>query len=423
MAHVVAKAGKDLVRSPLLGDASSLLAAASVMHAKLGDRRASAELSFERMPADWGFLVLAGIGPLIQRLERAWFSEADLAFVRDERHLGPDVVRALQGMECKLDLDCALEGTVVFPGEPVISVEGPLAQVLLVGALIQAEVGLATQVATRAARLHAAANGDEIVEATPATIDTTATIARAAHLGGCAATTSALATARFAIPLRSAVPDEVARLCAAQTGATGRKATGEWGDSETDRLIDLTGEATEVELALRRSAGERGTWLVRSLDSHAVLPARWDLVALQEGRAWAPRLGITQLDVSVLPGRKLVARYCDAVGRPVADVVQVASERMASASRAVMIGPLGPASPLAIRGALSSTPLKVPHLRDGKLAGGLEPLPALRQRTLDNLDKLASSYRRLRGPARFPVGMSPALYELRAELFSRGSER
>jgi nicotinate phosphoribosyltransferase len=425
MAHGAGKAGKELVRSPLLGDASSLLAAAAVVQAKLGDRRACAELSFDRLPADWGFLVLAGVGSLVQRLEQPWFGEADLAFVRNERALGPDIARALDGMECKIDLDSALEGSIVFPGEPVISAEGPLAQVLLVGALVESHVGIATEVATRAARLLDAAHGDEIVDATPGAPDPAASlqVARAAHVGGCAATTSALAAARLAIPLRAAIPDEVAGLCSAQTASPGRKGAGEWGDSVTDRQIDLSGEAMEVELALRRSAGERGTWLARSLDIANFLRSRWDLVALQEGRAWAPRLGVSQLDVSVLPGRKLVARYSDAVGRPVADVVQITSERMAPASRAVMIGPLGPASPVAIRGALSSSPLKVPHLRDGKLAGSLEPLATLRQRTLDSLEKLSPSYKRLRGPSHFPVGISPGLYELRAELFSRATER
>jgi nicotinate phosphoribosyltransferase len=425
MAHGAARGSKDQVRSPLLGDSSSLLAAAAVVQAKLGDRRACAELSFERLPADWGFLVMSGIGPLVETLERSWFGEADLAFVRDERHLGPEIARALDGMECKLDLDSALEGSIVFPGEPVISVEGPLAQVLLVGALAQAHIGMATMVATRAARLHVAADGDEVVEATLGAGDPAAmpAIARSAYVGGCSATTSALAAARHGIPLRAAIPEGVSRLFAAEGGTVGRKAAGEWGDAETDRWIDLAEDAMEIELALRRSAGERGTWLARSLDTRVTLPTRWDLVALQEGRAWAPRLGVRQLDVAALPGRKLVARYRDAVGRLVADVVQVTSERMPAASRAVMIGPLGPAAPVAVRGALSSSPLKVPHLRDGKLAGSLERLTTVRQRTVENIDSLAPSYRRLRGPARFPVGISPGLYELRAELFSRATER
>jgi hypothetical protein len=195
-----------------------------------------------------------------------------------------------------------------------------------------------------------------------------------------------------------------------------------WGDSDADRWVDLAGDSMEIELALRRSAGEQATWLARSLDSHGTLSTRWDLVALQEGRAWAARLGADH-DVSILPGRKLVARYCDAIGRPVADIVQVTSERMAPASRAIMIGALGPTSAEQVRGALRSSPLKTPHLRDGKPAAGVEPLSSLRQRALESTDNLAPSYRRLRSPDTFPVGISPGLYELRAELFARGAER
>jgi nicotinate phosphoribosyltransferase len=401
-----------------------LLAAAAVTQAKLGDRRACAELTFGTLPADWGFFVLAGIGPLVEMLERPWFSDADLSFVRSERQLGPEVAKALEGTQCRLDLDSALEGSVVFPEEPVISVEGPLAQVLLVGPLVQAVVRCATQVATRAARLHGAADGDEVVEATLAAGDPASrlAVARAGYLGGCAATTSAVAAAQLGIPLRASTPEGVALLCAAQSGAPPRKKASDWGESETDRWIALDGDGMEVELSLRRSAGERGTWLATTLDAHAPLGARWDLVALQEGRAWTPRLGL-EPDEAVLPGRKLVARYCDAVGRPIADLVQVSSERMAPASRAIMIGSLGLAAPRQVRGALTSSPLKVPHLRDGRLAGALEPLSALRQRAIDGLDKLSPAYRRVRAPARFPVGISHGLNELRAEMVSQASER
>src|SRR5450432_2134264 len=175
---------ESVARSPLLGDASALLAAAAVTRAKLGDRRACAELSLAALPAHWGFLVFAGVGPLVEVLERPWFSEADLAAVRDETHLGAEIADGLRGMRCKLDLDAAPEGSMVFPGEPVVSVEGPLAQVLLVGALVEAAIGFATQVATRAARLHVAADGDDVVEASLGGGDPTTrlAIARAAHL-------------------------------------------------------------------------------------------------------------------------------------------------------------------------------------------------------------------------------------------------
>src|SRR5260221_12232452 len=141
MPYDTAKGGKGVLRSPFLGEASALLAACAVTRAKLGDRRGCAELSFAALPPDWGFFVFAGVEPLIETIERPWFNETDLASVRDERHLGPEIAEALHGMRCKLDLDAAAEGSIVFPGEPVLSVEGPLAQVLLVGSLVEAVIG------------------------------------------------------------------------------------------------------------------------------------------------------------------------------------------------------------------------------------------------------------------------------------------
>jgi nicotinate phosphoribosyltransferase family protein len=241
-------------------------------------------------------------------------------------------------------------------------------------------------------------------------------------VGGCSATTSALAAVQLGIPLRAGTPPGVVELCAANAPASGRKGHPEWGESHADRWVELASDDAETEIALRRSAGEHAMWFIGSLDSHPIPSTRWDLVAMQEGRAWAPRLGLDH-DTTVLPGRKLVARYSDAVGRPVADVVQVATERMAAASRAVLIGQLGPGCPEPVRGALTSGPLKAPLLRDGKPAGGTEPLSALRTRALASLEKLPAPYRRLRRPSVFPVGLSPGLYDLRAGLFARGTER
>jgi hypothetical protein len=405
--------------SPFLADAAALYDVAEALRAQMGDRRASVELSFATAPDHWGFLVFAGTGPLLSRLESAWFADADLAELRRHARLGPLLARSFESLRCKLDIDAAPEGAMVFPDEPVLTLEGPLAQILLAGPVVRSELARATTAATRAARLATAASGDEVIDASSIDPAAPLTIARAAFIGGCAGTRNLTAAGRFDIPLHAAATDGIMALCRAPMPPEGSDS---WGVSPTDRIGLLAPEDEEGDLLERRRQGERARWHLRSLARPSMLSTRCDLVALQEGPAWAPRAGYVA-DPAIWPGRKLVIRYLDESGRPVADLLQAATERIQPAPSAALIGALGPTCPLWIEGAHSAASLANPVLREGRMAAAAEPLSAVRERAIAAIRSLDPSVRRLRAPAKYVLGASAGLYELRGELFARTSQR
>jgi nicotinate phosphoribosyltransferase len=148
--------------------------------------------------------------------------------------------------------------------------------------------------------------------------------------------------------------------------------------------------------------------------------ARYDLVAIENRGAWSPRVRIgDDVTSSSDPGRKLLVRYVDADGHPVADVAHGTGERFLRAQggryvdRATGMGARLDAS--------SGAPLRASALRAGKRASPPEPPAALRERARRAVEGLDEGHRRIASPARYPVGMSPPLSAQKAELLAQAS--
>jgi nicotinate phosphoribosyltransferase len=149
----------------------------------------------------------------------------------------------------------------------------------------------------------------------------------------------------------------------------------------------------------------------------AARPAHYDLVAIENDGSWSPRLRAGRdVPSSSDPGRKLLVRYADAEGHPVADIAHSTSERILRAQggrfvdRATGIG--------ARLSATSGTPLRATVMRAGRRAIASEPPSAHRERARRAVHALDESHRRIVSPARYRVGLSPQLASLKAELFA-----
>ena len=114
--------------------------------------------------------------------------------------------------------------------------------------------------------------------------------------------------------------------------------------------------------------------------------ARYDLVAVEESGRWSPR--------GASPGRKMLLRYFDEAGRPVADVAHAAGERFP------------PASEL---GAATSAPLLANVMRAGRRVAASEPPRVTRERAAASVRALHERHRSLTRAARYPVAVSDAL--------------
>jgi hypothetical protein len=118
---------------------------------------------------------------------------------------------------------------------------------------------------------------------------------------------------------------------------------------------------------------------------------------------------------SGVPGRKVLLRYFDADGHPVADVAHAANERHTPARDARLVD-VRTGQVVKVRDAASSAPLLRNVMRAGKRVQAMEPARELRERSLRAVSSLLPKHKRALAPARYPSGVTPTLASLRRDL-------
>lgn len=177
----------------------------------MAERESVFHLFFRKHPFKGGYTLSAGLEHAMAFLENLSFPEEDLAYLAGLK--GNDglplfeagFLEYLAEMKFSCDVEAIPEGTVVFPHEPLIRIRGPLVQCQLVETPLLNMVNFQTLVATKAARVCSAAQGDAVLEfglRRAQGIDGGLSASRAAYLGGCHATSNVLAGKLFGIPVK-----------------------------------------------------------------------------------------------------------------------------------------------------------------------------------------------------------------------------
>jgi nicotinate phosphoribosyltransferase len=169
------------------------------------EKRVSFEYFFRELPPHAGFAVFTGLEQMLDGISAMRFSETDLDYLRKEVGFDNDVIEFLAGFEPELDIWAMPEGTIVFPHEPLVRIEGPLFAAQMVETFILNSLNYPTLIATKAARVCLAAEGDPVLEfglRRAQGPDGGMTGARAAYIGGCAATSNVMAGKIYGIPVR-----------------------------------------------------------------------------------------------------------------------------------------------------------------------------------------------------------------------------
>lgn len=186
---------------------------AAVYHADglWGD--ATFDLYARGLPDGHGYLVAAGLGTLLDHLDALAFTEEEVELLRQEPRfakVAPSFFDALKRFRFRGDVWAVPEGTVVFPGEPIVRVTAPLLACTLLETRAIQLVSAATAIATRAARMVDVAKGHAVLDfgsrrcAGP---EAALLAARAAYVGGVSATTNALAALHLGIPPMGTMAD------------------------------------------------------------------------------------------------------------------------------------------------------------------------------------------------------------------------
>jgi nicotinate phosphoribosyltransferase len=447
-------------------------------------REAAFHLLFRRNPFGGGFTVACGLAPAVEYLLGLRFAAEDLDFLsglagNDGKPLFSDgFLDYLRELRFECDLDAVPEGTVVFPQEPLLRVTGPIAQCQLVESALLNFLNFQTLIATKAARVTLAAQGDEVVEfglRRAQGIDGALSASRAAYVGGCAATSNVLAGKLLGIPVKGthahswvlsfdselesflayarALPNNCVFLVdtydslggvrhAVEAGrrlrAAGHEMAGIRLDSgdlaylsrEARKILDEGGFPDAAILAsndldeqvigsLKQQGATIAVWGVGTRlvtgNGDPALGGVYKLTAVRDpGGAWQYRLKLSEQSAKISTPGLQQVRRFIDGGEYLADALYDAELGIDEAP--TLVDPLDMTRRRVIPAGTPYEDLLVPVLRGGRSVYAPPPLAEVRRRAQEQLARFHEGIKRFVFPHLYPVGLEQRLHELRTRL-------
>ncbi|USS87862.1 nicotinate phosphoribosyltransferase [Fructilactobacillus hinvesii] len=170
----------------------------------MADRHAVFEVYFRKMPFGNGYAVFAGLAHLIEYLQNLWFTDTDIAYLREQSDYSEAFLDYLKHFQFHGTIRSAQEGDLVFNNEPIVQVEGTLPECQLIETALLNIVNYQTLIATKAARIRSVAGTDPLLEfGSRRAQEVSAALwgTRAAYIGGFDATSNVLAGKEFGLPI------------------------------------------------------------------------------------------------------------------------------------------------------------------------------------------------------------------------------
>jgi nicotinate phosphoribosyltransferase len=191
----------------LLTDLYELTMAAGYFESGKAGEKATFEFTIRRLPAHRNYVVVAGLPQIVEYLLNLSFAGEEIAYLRalpQFAQVSPAFFDYLRDFRFTGDLFAAPEGTLLFEGEPMLTIRAPIIEAQIPETYLLSAVTFPTLIASKAARCATAAGDRPVVEFGTRRAHTpeAGTLgARAAYLGGCAGTSNTLAGFRYGIPV------------------------------------------------------------------------------------------------------------------------------------------------------------------------------------------------------------------------------
>lgn len=167
------------------------------------DKIAYFDMFFRRVPDNGGYCIMAGVQQLIEYLSSLEFTQEDIEYLRTKHDFSEKFLNYLENFKFTCDVWAVPEGNPVFPGEPLVTVKGPIMEAQLLETMILLTINHQTLIATKANRICRAAEGRPVMEfgsRRAQGYDGAIYGARAAVIGGCNATACTIAEEMFDVP-------------------------------------------------------------------------------------------------------------------------------------------------------------------------------------------------------------------------------
>lgn len=187
----------------LLTDFYELTMAGGYFENNMTDKIAYFDMFYRKNPDNSGFAIMAGVEQMIEYLTNLKFTDDDIEFLRSKNMFSEKFLEFLKNFRFSCDVWAVPEGTPIFPGEPIVTVRGPLIEAQFVETMILLSINHQSLIATKANRICTAADGRAVMEfgsRRAQGYDGAIYGARAAYIGGCAGTACTICDRDYSIP-------------------------------------------------------------------------------------------------------------------------------------------------------------------------------------------------------------------------------
>ena len=398
------------------------------IQAGIPDRIAVFDLFYRKNPGNAAFAVAAGLEQVIDYIENLHFDAEDIAYLRSLNLFDEKFFDYLKNFRFTGEIYAMPEGTVVFPYEPLLRVKAPIFEAQLIETAMLNIVNHQTLIASKAARVCQAAQGDMVMEfglRRAQGPDAGLYGARAALIAGCGSTSNVLAGKMFDVPVAGthahswvmSFPDELTAFRAYadaypdEAGFPNAKICAS-GDLDEDVIWDLKQQGACID------TWGVGTRMITS-DGCAALGGVYKMSAeIVDGKV-VPKIKISENPSKVTnPGIKKVQRIYNREGMAMADLILLESEQ------------IDPAKPLTIFHPVDTwkrqtytdytlRDLLVPVFVDGKCVYERPTLKQIQAYCQKEISTLWEQYRRRLNPHVYKVDLSYELYALRHKLLNQ----
>lgn len=471
----------------LLTDLYQLTMSYGYWKAGLESKEAVFHQFFRRAPFHGGFTIAAGLEAVIHFLENFQFDESDLQYLKTindghgNRFFSDDFLEYLSNMKFSCDVDAMPEGTVLFSYEPLLRIQGPLIQCQILESVFLNLINFPTLVATKAARICLAAQGDPVFEfglRRAQGIDGALTASRAAYIGGCESTSNVLAGKLYGIPVKGThshswvmvFDDELlsfetyAKFLPANCvflvdtydsidGVRNAIEVGKWLRNNGHKLLGIrldsgdlaylsiksremlddagfeetkilaSNELDEVLISELKRQGAQitmwgvGTNLVTAKDQPA-LDGVYKLSAIRDPQGpWKYKLKLSEQLIKVSNPGILQVKRFSTDKENVADVMYDIHTNLDHHCQ--IVDPLDSTRQKVLKEGLIGKDLLVPIFRKGKRVYELPTLQEIREKTKQELEHFHVGVKRFLNPHQYIVWMEKSLYDLKVKLIKQ----
>ena len=187
----------------LLCDFYELTMGRGYFETEMRNKIAYFDVFFRRVPDGGGYAIAAGLEQIVQYIESLHFTPEDIEFLRAKNIFGEEFLEFLSTFKFSGDIWAVPEGTVIFPGEPILTVRAPSIEAQLIETYLLLALNHQSLIATKASRMVRAAKGRPISEFGSRRAhgeDAAVYGARAAYIGGCTGTACTLSDKLYGVP-------------------------------------------------------------------------------------------------------------------------------------------------------------------------------------------------------------------------------